>query len=188
MNARLLSAFIALAGACPAHGALDLTPVTSEIVFVGVKSTLLNFKDKGRTISYGPPRGWTFAADPAGIRFTPPLLALAHAAIEQSPLGAPSPLNEETNKALQAAAIAAVPPESRNVTLVSEETNPLRIGNNDTYSVTVAYEASGQEFMMNVLYLHLPDTQVRFRAVARKDDFEKVQRPFRSSIFSWQWK
>ncbi len=41
---------------------------------------------------------------------------------------------------------------------------------------------------MSILYLNLPDTQLRFRTLARKEDFEKVHAAFRGSVFSWQWK
>ena len=61
------------------------------------------------------------------------------------------------------------------------------LNQNHTYEVIVSYQAFGQEFMMAVIYMNLPDTQVRFRSVARKDDFEKVHTAFRRSLFSWQW-
>ena len=188
MKTAALLLLLGLSALRSASAAIDFTPIPTEFVLVGIKARLLNFQHDGRTISYGPPNGWTYTGTADGIKFTPPDLAQAQATIEQSPVkGAPG-FDEEGIKALQAATMAAVPPDSRNVSVVSEEKSPLRLGNNDTYAVTIAYEAFGQEFMTSVLYVNLPDVQLRFRTTARKADFEKVHKAFRGSAFSWHWK
>ena len=57
----------------------------------------------------------------------------------------------------------------------------------ETYGVTIGYNFLGQEYAANVLFVNLGETQVRFRTVARKDDFEKVWRAFRGSLFTLAW-
>lgn len=170
------------------RAAIDFTPVPTEFMFSGVKFQQLLFKDNGRTVSYTQPRGWSYSGGAAKIRFTPPDVPQAQAEIEQSPLQAPQKFDDETKKALQQKTLAALPPDSANVTVVSEEMNPLLVNGNDTYAITVAYQAYGQEFVTSVLHLNTTDTQLRFRTTARKADFEKVHAAFRGSVFSWQWK
>jgi hypothetical protein len=167
--------------------AIDLDPVPGERILDGIKFPQLSFKQDGKKIVYEQPRDWTYSGGGGSIKFTPPHLAQAQAEIDQSPLQKPQNLDEETVKALQAQVLASVPPNSQKVTLVSEEKNPLLINNNETYAVTISYIAFGQEFQRSVLFLNLPDTQVRFRVTTRKADFEKVNRAFRGSLFSWQW-
>ena len=168
-------------------GAIDFNPVPGERVLDGIKFPQLFFKQDGKKIIYEQPRGWNYSGSTASIKFIPPHLVQAEAEIDQSPLQKPPKLDEETVKALQAQVLASVPPKSQNVTLVSEEKNPLLINNNETYAVTISYIAFGQEFQRSVLFLNVSDTQVRFRVTARKGDFEKVNRAFRASLFSWQW-
>lgn len=181
----LASCFFA---AAHAHAAIDFTPRPGERVLEGIKFPQLHFNHAGKTITYEQPRGWTHSGGGASIKFTPPALAQATAEIEQTPLPAPQPFTDESVKILSAQARAAVPPDSQNVVVISEERNPFRIGGNETYAVTLSYTAFGQEFERWVLFMNLPDTQVRFRITARKADFENVQKAFRGSLFSWQWK
>lgn len=170
------------------HAGIDFTPGTSERTLAGIKFKQLNFHEKGRTITYEQPIGWTYSGGGSGIKFIPPNVPLAAGVIEQSALPAPQAFDGEYKKTLQQRTLAAVPPSSQNAALVSDESDPILVNNNSTYEVTVSYQAFGQEFMMSVLYLNLPDTQLRFRAVAPKADFEQVHNAFRSSLLSWQWK
>ena len=171
-----------------ATAAIVFSTQEQEQLLEGVKLKQLLFKDGKKTICYQPPRGWTVFGGSAGIRLVPRDLAQAHAQIDQSPLSEPQNFDPEVISALQRTTLASVPPESQKVALVSEEINPLLVNGHQTYAATVSYEAYGQEFITSVLYLNLPDSQVRFRTTACKRDFAKVHGAFRSSIFSWQWK
>ena len=186
MTIKALSLLLSVVASAAAG--IDLTPTTTERMQAGMKFTELNFKENGRRITYEQPRGWSYSGGGAQIKFTPPNLTLAQSGIDQVPLPAPQTFDEETKKALQQKTLAAAPPDSQNVALVSEALNPAVINKLPTYEVVVSYQAFGQEFMLSVIYLNLPDTQLRFRTLARKQDFEKVHAAFRSSIFSWQWK
>jgi hypothetical protein len=166
---------------------IDFSVTTTERTLEGIKFTLLNFHDNGKRISYQQPRGWTYSGDAQRIKFTPPNLTGAQAEIEQTPLPEPDPLDETMIKELQQKALASVPPGSQNVTIIGEEKNPLTISGQETYAVTIGFQAFGQEFRKSVLYLNLPDKQLRFCTTARKQDFDNVQKAFRASIYSWQW-
>ena len=171
-----------------AQAGIDFTPVLTERTRAGIKFPQLNFKENGRVIMYEQPRGWAYTGSSAQIKFTPPDLTQAQAEIDQTPLPAPQNFDEPTVKALREKALASLPEGSQNVAIVSEQADPVLVNNNHSYEFIISYQAFGQEFMTGIVYVNLPDTQLRFRSVARKADFEKVHPAFRGSIFSWQWK
>ena len=55
-------------------------------------------------------------------------------------------------KALQEKVLASVPKGSQDVTLVSEQKDPVTLNGHETYEVTVAYKFYGQDFQISVLY------------------------------------
>jgi hypothetical protein len=171
-----------------ASAAIEFSAAEQERSLEGIKFKLLFFKDNGKTIWYQPPRGWAVSGGGAGLKMTPPSLPLAQGEIAQSPLPAPQSFDAEVMKALQQTTLARVPAGGEKATVVSEEKNPVTVNGHQTYAVTVSYHAYGQDFLMSVLYLNLPDTQLSFRAVARNADFEKVHGALRGSLVSWQWR
>ena len=172
-----------------ARAAIELTAnVTETTTPMGFKAQYFTFRDQGRAITYEPPRGWSPSGGGGAIKLVPPALTQAYAEIGQVPLPAPQNFDEETIKKLRDSTLASVPPDSQNVTLVSEQRNPVVLNQNHTYEVVISYQAFGQEFMAATIYMNLPDNQVRFRTVARKADFPKVHEAFRGSLFTWQWK
>ena len=177
---------LVLAYASAASAAIDFTPTTGERILDGIKFPQLIFKEDGRKVLYEPPRGWTYTGGGGSIKFTPPNISQAQGVIEQSPLPVPQVWNEATTKALQQQALASVPPGSLGVAIVSEEANPIMVNGNPTYEVVIGYTFYGQEFQLSVLYINLPGTQLRMRAIAKKADFEKVHKAFRSSAVSFQ--
>jgi hypothetical protein len=180
---------LALASLCSISNAeIDFKEGTDERVLEGIKFSQLVFRDNGRKVTYEQPRGWTYLADNSRIRFTPPGVTQAQAEIDQLPLTGPLAFDEATDKKLREQLLAGLPAGSQDAKVESEEKSPLKKNDCDTYGVTISYRLYGQDFLSSVLYLNLPDTLVRFRATARKADFEKIHRVFRSSVFSWQWR
>ena len=167
-----------------AAAAIDFAPVIGEHEQEGVVFKQLIFREKGRKITYEHPRGWAYSGDSKGLRLTPPGVANAQADIEQSVLRAPQPIDEAV---LRDQALKTIPAGSLGATIVEEEQNPLQINRYDTYGVTINYVFHGQEFNANVLFANVDDTQLRFRFVARKQDFDKLFRAFRGSLFLLQW-
>ena len=170
-----------------AGAAIDFTPITGERVLEGVVFKQLIFHENGRAITYEQPRGWTYSGDTNHIRFNLPDIGQAQAEMVQSPLLGPQTFNDATAKLLQNQVLASIPPGSQNATVISEEQNPVSINRQQTYAVIIGYSLSGQEYRLSVIFLNLPNTQVQFRVIARKQDFEEVNRLFRASLFSLQW-
>src|SRR5688572_25487994 len=188
MIKRILLTSVLAAVHLTASASIEFSAVEQERSLEGVKYKLLFFKDNGSTIWYQPPRGWSVSGGAAGLKMTPPGLSQAQGEIAQAPLPAPQAFDAEAMKALQQKTLASVPAGSEKVAVVSDEKNPFTVNGHQTYAVTVSYHAFNQDFLMSVLYLNLPDTQLSFRAVARVEDFEKVHRAMRASLVSWQWR
>jgi hypothetical protein len=180
----LSALLLAVLTSSTSNAAIDFTAEAGERNLEGITFKQLIFRDKERRITYEQPKGWSYSGDSKGLRLTPPNVAQAHAEIDQAPLPAPQPIDEA---ALRDQAMRTIPPGSQRATVVEEERNPLRINRHDTYGVTINYVLHEQEYTANVLFANLEETQLRFRIVARKQEFEKLWRAFRGSLFSLQW-
>jgi hypothetical protein len=170
-----------------ARAGIDFTPTAGQRVLEGIVFKQIVFHQDGHPIAYEQPNGWTYTGDAASMRLTPTNVSQAQATIEQSHLSAPQILDDATTAQLRQQALGSVPNGAQNVALVGEEKNPLRINQRETYAATVSYNFYGQDYELSVLFANLADTQLRFRTVARKADFEKVQRAFRASLFTLSW-
>jgi hypothetical protein len=168
--------------------AIDFTPTTSERTLEGIVFKQLVFHEDGRPITYEHPRGWTYSGDASRIRFTAPGFPQAQAEINQVPAPKDPNFDESAVKALREEVLASVPKGSQNVVVIGDERSPITINGRPTYGVTVAYNLFGQDFGLSVLFANLPNTQLRFRVIARKQDFPKVHTLFRGSLVSLQWK
>jgi len=166
---------------------IDFFPTTGERILEGIRFPELYFHENGRRISYEQPRGWTYTADKARIKFTPPNVRQAYGEFSQAPLPRPQNFDEVTVKLLENAAVAALPPDSQEATVVSREKNPLMINQHETFEVIVAYQLYSERYHQSILFVNLSDTQLIFRLVAPKADFEKLHRAFRGSLCSLQW-
>jgi hypothetical protein len=184
---RATIAFAFLRIALSANGGIDFTPSAGERVLEGIKFPELYFHENGRKISYEQPRGWGHSGDATRIKFVPPDAQQAFGEFSQVPLARPQNFDDETIKLLQAGVVAALPPDSQEVTVVSAEKNPLMINQHETFEVIVSYQLYSDRFQQSVLFMNLVDTQLTFRFLARKSDFEKLHRAFRGSLCSLQW-
>ncbi len=168
-------------------GPIDFTPTEGARTLEGVVFKQLRFHQDGRVVTYEPPAGWKYSGDSGGKRLTPPDISQAQATVQEVPLPTPQVFDEATTKQLQQLVLSSVPGGALNVAVLAEEKTPLRIHLQETYGVTIGYSFLGQEYVANVLFANLGETQVRFRTVARKADFEKVWRGFRGSLFTLVW-
>jgi hypothetical protein len=168
------------------QGSIDFTPHVAEQTLAGIVFKQLIFHEKDKKIAYEQPRGWSYSADGARLRMTPPDVGQAQGEIDQSSLPKPQNFDEETVKALQQRVVGSVA-NAQKMRVTGEQRNPVIINGHETYEVTVEYELYGQQFTSSVIFMNLPDTQIRFRVSARKQDFEKVHKAFRGSLYSWQW-
>jgi hypothetical protein len=187
MKTKLLLLFLLAPPLWCAFAGIDFTPTAGERTFQGIKFPELYFHEKDRKISYEQPRGWKYSGDSSQIRFTPPDVPQAFGEISQTSLPAPQNFEEATMKRLQDQVLASLPPDSHDAAIVSAEKNPLVIDAHETFEVTVTYQLYSERYHQSVLFMNLPDTQLTFRFVARKPDFEKLHRAFRESLGSLQW-
>src|SRR5207244_3966162 len=109
------------------------------------------------------------------------------AVIEQVPLQAPMPFDEETIKSLQGEMIKALPKESQDASVARVEKNPLLIDNQETLEITVSYYFVGLNRMKSILFVNLGGSQLRFALSSLKGDFEDTHELFRRSYYTWQW-
>jgi hypothetical protein len=182
--------WVLLLGATLSSGwcGIDFTPGIGERVLEGIKFTELYFHENGRQISYEQPRGWTYTGDSSRIRFIPPNLQQAFGEMAQAPLPTPQNFDEPTMKLLQERVVQSVPSDSRDVTVVAAEKNPLMINQHETFEVTIAYQLYGEQYRRSMLFMNLSDTQLTFAFVSRKADFDKLHQAFRGSLCSLQWR
>ena len=187
MKAKLLGLAIALTLLSPAFAAIDFTPTAGEWVMEGIKSPLLYFHDNDQKVSYVQPGGWTYTGDSTRIKFMPPNVPQAFGEMGQAPLPAPQNIDDPTTKLLQDKVIHSLSGESHDAVVVVAEKNPLMINGHETFEVIVEYQLYGERYRQSVLFLNLSDTQLTFRFVSRKPDFEKLHQAFRGSLCSLQW-
>jgi hypothetical protein len=184
----LLSAVLASSVALPCVGGpIDFTPTSSQRVLENVVFPQLIFHQDGHAISYEKPQNWTFTASAAQLKLTPPNISQAQATIDQVALPAPQKFDEVTAAALRQVVLGAIPGEAQNAKVVNEEQNPVPINQQPSYAITANYSYFGQDYEVSVLFANLGETQLRARLVARKADFDALQRAFRGSLFSLHW-
>jgi hypothetical protein len=174
-----------LAIVATAKAGIDLTPAPTEYISEGIKYQKLTFREDQQRVEYDPPPGWSFRGSADRLQLAPTKKRFAEALIEAVPLAGPQPLDEKVGKALEQQFISSLPFGSQFVMVVSEEHNPVLLDGSPTFEVTVAYQLIGEKFLKSALFVILPDTQLIFRLVARKDDFEALHSDFKRSILSW---
>ncbi|MEY2508166.1 MAG: hypothetical protein QOH01_2495 [Verrucomicrobiota bacterium] len=165
---------------------LDLTPAPTEYVAEGITFQRLTFKQANNiSLSYQPPRGWTYRGGGDRLQLTPAEATRAEALIQALPLASAQPLDEKNEAFLREQFLNTLPTGSQVIKLLNEEQNPVVLDNKPSYAVTASYQVIGETFVRSTLFINLADTQLRFTLNARQSDYEKLNRAFRQSIYSW---
>jgi hypothetical protein len=168
-----------------AHAELQLSPKVSEYKADGATFKHLEFSDGGKTVTYQSPRGWDYSGTATQLTLRPPK-AQAEASITRIPLSKPGNFDEESLKKLVSEAIAQVLKGSENVTVVSQEKNPLMIQRKETFLLTLSYTFYGEKYCRSILFLNRGNEQLRSQLTCREGDFIDLQRAFLASQYSWQ--
>ena len=167
------------------EAAIDLTATLTEDKANGLTSKQLVFKDGTKQITYDLPLQWTHRNVGGSVKLAAPAGSNADIVIQAVALAAPQPLDEKGVAQARQHFTQDVPPTAQTLK-VTENLNTVPFkGANCEFTAT--YQALGENFTRRALYINLPDTQLIFRLTARKTDFERLWRTFRSSILSWQW-
>jgi hypothetical protein len=169
-----------------AHAELSLAPRTLDYNADGATLRHLEFSDNGKTVTYQAPRGWAYSGNSTQLTLRPPNMAQAEGTIAWVCLDRPAEFDDETMEKLTAEVLASVPEESTNVTLVSQEKNPLLIARKETFLVIVSYTFYGENYQRSMMFLNRGNEQVRFQFVSRAADFKRCQTAFQRSHFTWR--
>lgn len=147
----------------------------------GAQAAFVSFKDGDREIRYVPPENWTVS----NAHFQPTGDKMADAWIDTSPILEPVQWNMEHIKKIQNWVMTSfIPKGSGNIKVVSEEINPLKIGKQETYEITISYNFYGLDYQTSILFVERGKTEFRFIFVAGKQNFEALHSCFRGSLFS----
>ena len=170
-----------------ARADLQLTPKISESWVDGAKIKLLAFSDgSGKDVTYGPPTGWEYSGNSTRFSLHPPKKPQALGTITSIKLSHPAVFDDETMKTLMAEVLASVPAGSADVTLVSQEKNPLMIARKETFLIIVSYTFYGENYQRSMMFLNRGSEQVRFQFVSHAVDFRELQAAFQRSHLTWQ--
>ncbi len=173
--------------AASARADLQLTPRLVDYELDGVKFKQLVFSDgSGKDITYSPPTGWEYSGSATKLSLRPPKKPQAEATVTKVTLSRPGVFDDESIKKITDEALASVPSSSTNVTLVSQEKNPLMIEKKETFLVTIAYSFYGENYKRSIMFLNRSKEQLRFELVSREADFKDLQKAFLGSQFTWQ--
>jgi hypothetical protein len=182
--ALLASGLIATA----AKGAIDFTPTVKNYFSEGAEYSSVTFKDDKRTVSLTLPRQWTCRGDASRLQLNAPNQNLAEGVIQAVAAKGVRPFDEATVKALEQEVINTLPPGSHAPAVVRRQENPVILNQNLSYEFVVSYQTMGQTFQRSVIFVNCPDQQLIFRFSAPKATFENLNRSFRQSVLSWEWK
>lgn len=169
-----------------ARAELLLTPTVVEGVGDGVKFKQLAFSDGDKTVTYRPPRGWEYSGSANQLTFHPPAKAQAEATITKMPLVPPSALDDENLKKIIEDQVAQLSKQAQNVSIVSQEKNPVMIDRKETFLLVLVYDQYGRRYNRSILFLNRDHDQIRFQLTCLEVDFKDLQKAFFASQFSWE--
>jgi hypothetical protein len=182
----LTHAFLGLILVVSARADLNLSPKLASFDADGATLHHLVFSDgNGKEITYQQPDGWQYSGDASKLTLFPQKKTQATGAITKVPLGKPGAFDEESRRKLTEETLGGVPDGSTNVTLVSQEMNPVKIGGKETFLVIVSYTFYGEQYERSVMFMNRGSEQIRFQLASRAADFKDLQRAFLGSQFTW---
>lgn len=184
----LVSLFLNAVLATDLHAELNLSPQRQEFELEGIKMTQLVF-DNGasKKASYQPPAGWLCNGSANRLDLQPPGKSRAQAAIIRTATAKQPPSFEQENrKKLVDGIIQSLPPDSEDVKIEAEESNPLKIDGHDTYLIRLSYTYSRERFSRLCILLNRPNEQMRFQLTCQDRDYNELARAFQKSLYSWR--
>jgi hypothetical protein len=182
----LAAAVASLVVIVAAQAELQLTPSIAEYELDGVKLKELAFPDGDKKVLYQQPHGWEYSGSANRLTLRPPNKTQVEATITKIALPEPGSFDDESLKKLVNEAMALVPKGSQDVTVVSQEKNPLMINRKETFLLILHYNLFGQPYNCSILFLNRGNEQIRCELVCRAADFKDLQKAFLGSQYSWQ--
>lgn len=182
----LILGFSSLVFVATARAELQLTPSISEYELDGVKLKELAFPDGDKKVLYQQPHGWEYSGSANQLTLRPPNKTQVEATITKTPMAEAGKFDDESVKKLVDEATAGVPKGSQDVTVVSQEKNPLMINRKETLLLILHYNLFGQSYNRSILFVNRDREQIHCQLTSRESDFKELQKAFLSSQFSWQ--
>lgn len=185
---RVRAIFILLLLGSTAGADLQIVPETIEYELEGIKFHQLAFPDSGQSVpvKYAPPRGWHYSTRASQLLLEPPSAPEAEGIIRVVKLPQPQVFDEPTIKNLCKEATASIPGSATNVTIVSQQKNPLLIERKETVLVVINYEIYSLPYTRSVMFLDRGNEQMQFQLTSPRSKFSELQKEFMASHFTWQ--
>lgn len=168
-----------------AYAAIDLTPSVTEIVEEGITYREVTFKTPEGKVLLNLSPGWSIRGQKESVQISAADKS-AEAVIARVPLLKLEPLDEAAITAFKKEVLAALPPGSAKVTVVSEAQNSFMPGGNPSFEVVVSYDLWGKAFQRSALLVNGPQDRLMFRFTAFKQDFAPLNTQFRRMAMSWR--
>lgn len=165
---------------------IDFTAVPREYVAEGITYREAVFKQGTMSVSVELPPNWTFRSSATRLQLVPPQPSSAEASIDVEPAAAVRPLDEATTNTIVQQALASVPPGSHEAAVVEQEQNPVSAIGQESFGVTLEYQALGQTFYRNTVVVNLPAQRLVMRFTAPKAQFKALHAAFRRALMSWR--
>jgi hypothetical protein len=169
-----------------ARADLKLMPTRDNYDLDGAQLERLIFRDGEQKIMYTPPRGWQYVGSDDRLILHPDGAGLADAQIRVMKLSAPSGFDDESIGRLAEEAFATVPADARNISIVSQEKNPLLIERKETFLLVIKYDLNRESYLRSIMFINRKNEQLRFQLTAPQRTFAPLQQAFRASHYSWQ--
>ena len=183
---RLVLVVLLLTRAIEAAETIDLTAVPREYVAEGITYRQAVFKQGDQSVSIDLPPNWTFRSSATRLQLIAPQPASAEGSIQVEPLAVPLQLNEAATNTIVQQELATVPPGSLQAAVVEQTHNPVTVAGQESFGVTVSYQALGQTFYRSTIVLHLDDQRMVMRFSAPKEQFQALSAGFRRTLMSWR--
>jgi hypothetical protein len=185
MVSRAVKVAILLYSITSARADLNLAPEAAEYDLDGIKMRHLVFTDGSERVTYSPPLGWEYSRRdnalvlrPHGVRGEATISRLAVAHRET--------FDDQTIKRLTEESLLSVPRGAKNVSVVSQQKDPLIIERKETFLLIIKYEFYGEPQLRSVMFLYRKNEQLLFQLTAPQSEFQRLQEAFRASQYSWQ--
>lgn len=184
---RLILIPLLLTGAAEAAPqTIDFTAVPREYVAEGITYRQAIFKHGDKSVSIELPANWTFRSSATRLQLLAPPPASAEGSIDVEPVDAVRPLDEAATNTIVQQALASVPPGSHQPAVVEQAQNPVSVLGQESFGVTVSYQALGQTFYRNTVVVNFPEQRLVIRFTAPKTQFEALHAGFRRAVMSWR--
>ena len=167
--------------------ALSLQPVEEAFQLDGVPFKHWVFPAGATKITYTPPTNWRLVGNPASAMLYPPDGTIGEVKIVQLPAPKDRTITKPVLDLMSRNLRGSLPPESKDVSDLEPQVNPVPVQDVPTGEVICTYSAFGQKFKRATLVLNHPNYQLNFTLTAATNVFDRLHAEWMRSMFSWEW-